>query len=54
MTLDAERVDPPVRDAVSAVLKWVLLAVAIVTFAMMAWATTATYRLGAAREGVLP
>ncbi|MBS0232283.1 MAG: cbb3-type cytochrome c oxidase subunit I [Proteobacteria bacterium] len=45
MTLDAERIDPPVRDAVSAVLKWLLLAVAIFTFALLAWATTATYRL---------
>ena len=26
-------------------LKWVLLAVAILTFALLAWATTATYRL---------
>ncbi|MEO7026860.1 MAG: cbb3-type cytochrome c oxidase subunit I [Caulobacteraceae bacterium] len=32
------------RDPVSDVLKWVLLAVAVVTFAMMAWATTVTYR----------
>ena len=29
MTLDAERIDPPVEDPVSNVLKWVLLAVAI-------------------------
>jgi nitric oxide reductase subunit B len=45
MTLDAERIDPPIQDAVSNVLKWVLLAVAIVTFAILAWATTATYQL---------
>ena len=45
MRLDAERIDLPVEDAVSVVLKWVLLAVAIVTFALLAWATTATYRL---------
>ena len=45
MTLDAERTDPPVSDAVANVLKWVLLAVAILTFALLAWATTATYRL---------
>ena len=32
MTLDAERIDPPVEDPVSNVLKWVLLVVAIVTF----------------------
>ena len=44
MTLAAERIDPPVEDPVSNVLKWVLLVVAIVTFALLAWATTATYR----------
>src|ERR1700693_4618343 len=44
MTLDAERIDPPIEDAVSNVLKWVLLAVAILTFALLAWATTVTYR----------
>ena len=45
MTLDAERIDRLVEDAVSNVLKWVLLAIAIATFALLAWATTATYRL---------
>src|SRR6202166_3001697 len=45
MTLNAERIDRPVEDAVSNVLKWVLLAVAFATFALLAWATTATYRL---------
>ena len=45
MTLTAERIDPPVQDPVSNVLKWVLLVVAILTFALLAWATTATYRL---------
>ncbi|MEO8811819.1 MAG: cbb3-type cytochrome c oxidase subunit I [Caulobacteraceae bacterium] len=45
MTLDAELIDPSVKDPVSDVLKWVLLAVAIGTFALLAWATTATYRL---------
>ena len=44
MTLDAERIDRPVEDPVSSVLKWVLLAVAIVTFGLLAWATTVTYR----------
>ena len=44
MTLDAERVDRPVEDPVSNVLKWVLLVVAIVTFGLLAWATTVTYR----------
>lgn len=45
MNLEAERIDPPARDPVSSVLKWVLLAVAVATFALMAWATVATYRL---------
>ncbi len=45
MTLDAERMDTPVSDAVANVLKWALFAVAILTFALLAWATTATYRL---------
>src|SRR5215469_17073481 len=45
MTLDAERIDQPVEDPVSSVLKWVLLAVAVLSFALLAWATTATYRL---------
>jgi hypothetical protein len=45
MTLAAERIDPPVADPVSNVLKWVLLVVAVLTFALLAWATTATYRL---------
>ena len=44
MTLDAERIDQPVEDPVSNVLKWVLLVVAIVTFGLLAWATTVTYR----------
>ncbi|EIF29020.1 hypothetical protein BCh11DRAFT_04450 [Burkholderia sp. Ch1-1] len=44
MTLDAERIDPPARDPVSSVLKWVLLVVAILTFALLAWATVVTYR----------
>ena len=44
MTLDAARTDPPVEDSVSNVLKWVLLIVAIATFALLAWATTVTYR----------
>src|SRR6516162_2543718 len=31
------------NDPVSNVLKWILLAVAVVTFGLMAWATVATY-----------
>lgn len=44
MILNAERVDRPLEDPVSNVLKWVLLIVALVTFALLAWATTVTYR----------
>ena len=44
MTQDGPRIDPPVEDPVSNVLKWVLLVVAIVTFGLLAWATTVTYR----------
>ncbi|MGG1947477.1 cbb3-type cytochrome c oxidase subunit I [Trinickia sp. NRRL B-1857] len=32
------------EDRVSAVLKWVLLGIAIITFALLAWATLITYR----------
>jgi nitric oxide reductase subunit B len=35
---------PPAEDAVSNVLKWVLLLVAIATFAGLGWATWETYR----------
>jgi nitric oxide reductase subunit B len=45
MTFDAERIDQPVEDPVSNVLKWVLLIVAVATFGLLAWATIATYRL---------
>ena len=37
------RYDSATVDPVSNVLKWILLAVAVVTFAMMAWATVVTY-----------
>jgi nitric oxide reductase subunit B len=32
------------EDKVSAILKWVLLGIAVVTFALLAWATEITYR----------
>ncbi|MDE2513768.1 MAG: cbb3-type cytochrome c oxidase subunit I [Alphaproteobacteria bacterium] len=44
MTLNAERIGRPAEDPVSNVLKWVLLAIAILTFGLMAWATAVTYR----------
>jgi len=34
----------PVEDRISNVLKWVLLGVAIVTFGILGWATSVTYR----------
>src|ERR1700675_1234872 len=44
MTLEAERIDQPIEDAVSNVLKWILLAVAIGTFIALGWTTVLTYR----------
>ncbi|HEY6457071.1 MAG TPA: cbb3-type cytochrome c oxidase subunit I [Steroidobacteraceae bacterium] len=44
MPLAAERVDPPVEDPVSNILKWVLLLVAVATFGLLGWATVVTYR----------
>jgi hypothetical protein len=40
--------DPPVEDLVSIVLKWVLLAVALATFGVVAWALVVTYVFAAA------
>ena len=44
MTLDADKIDRPVEDPVSNILKWTLLAVALVCFALMIWASVLTYR----------
>jgi nitric oxide reductase subunit B len=44
MTLEAERIDQPIEDAVGNVLKWILLVVAIGTFAVLGWTTVLTYR----------
>ena len=44
MTLEAERIDQPTEDPVSNVLKWILLAVAIGTFAALGWTTVLTYQ----------
>ena len=44
MNLPAHSIDRATRDPVSNALKWILLAVAILTFALMAWATFDTYR----------
>ena len=44
MTTQVERVDRPAEDPVSNVLKWILLAVAVVTFAVLGWTTELTYK----------
>jgi nitric oxide reductase subunit B len=43
MTIEAERVDQPTNDPVSNVLKWVLLVVAVASFAILGWTTKLTY-----------
>ena len=42
MSLEAQT-SPPTHDAVSNVLKWILLATAIICFALFFWATAVTY-----------
>ena len=45
MTMRVDVVDRPIaEDPVSNVLKWILLAVAVVTFALLGWTTDVTYR----------
>jgi nitric oxide reductase subunit B len=44
MTTQLGTLDRPVEDPVSNVLKWVLLAVAIATFAALGWTTDLTYK----------
>ncbi len=44
MSMTAEAHHPQTEDPVSNVLKWTLLLVAILTFALLGWATVATYR----------
>ena len=43
MTLEADRIDRPKEDPVSNVLKWVLLVVAVGSFAILGWTTELTY-----------
>src|SRR5215467_1119946 len=45
MKADFAKVAPALRDPVSNVLKWILLVVAVITFAVLGWATVATYTL---------
>jgi nitric oxide reductase subunit B len=44
MTTDVGMVDRPMKDPVSNVLKWILLAVAVATFAVLGWTTDLTYK----------
>src|ERR1700693_3480666 len=43
MTMEAERIDQPAKYPVSNVLKWILLIVAVVSFAILGWTTKLTY-----------
>jgi nitric oxide reductase subunit B len=44
MTTDGRMIDRPIEDPVSNVLKWILLAVAVATFAILGWTTELTYK----------
>lgn len=44
MASDAGRIDRVAADPVSNVLKWILLAVAVVTFSALGWTTALTYK----------
>jgi hypothetical protein len=43
LTLEAGRIDRPKEDPVSNVLKWVLLVLAVGSFAILGWTTKLTY-----------
>ena len=43
MTIEAARIDRPAEDPVSNVLKWILLVVAVASFAILGWTTKLTY-----------
>ena len=45
MTMERERIDQHAEDPVSNVLKWVLLVIAIASFAILGWTTKLTYEL---------
>jgi nitric oxide reductase subunit B len=49
VSLAGNGLPPRTEDPVSNVLKWTLLAVAILTFALFAWATVLTYRMAPPR-----
>jgi nitric oxide reductase subunit B len=44
MATNAGQLDRPTEDPVGNVLKWILLAVAVVTFAILGWTTALTYK----------
>ena len=44
MMTDVRTLDWHTEDSVSNVLKWILLAVAVVTFAVLGWTTALTYK----------
>jgi nitric oxide reductase subunit B len=46
MAIRMNAVDRIAEDPVSNVLKWILLAVAVVTFAVLGWTTDLTYKSG--------
>jgi nitric oxide reductase subunit B len=43
MTIEAERFEQPPEDSVSNVLKWILLVIAVASFAILGWTTKVTY-----------
>ena len=47
MAIETEMTFRPLEDPVSNVLKWILLAVAVGSFALFAWATVLTYERAA-------
>jgi nitric oxide reductase subunit B len=47
MTTPSDTVGRPAEDAVSSILKWILLVVAVGCFALFAWATVLTYQRAA-------
>jgi nitric oxide reductase subunit B len=44
MTMNVKALERPAEDPVSNVLKWILLAVAVLTFALLGWMTDLTYK----------
>ena len=53
MTIEAARIDQPAEDPVSNVLKWILLVVAVASFAILGWTTKLTYEAAPPLPGSL-